>query len=99
LDFLIETRRICPQSSRILITAVLALPTIVDAINKGEVFRFVAKPWLREELVLTVRDAVQRHDLLTRNEALQTETQELNLRIREANSALKAQIGELNERT
>ena len=46
LDFLIESRRLRPQASRILITAVLALPTIVDAINKGEIFRFVAKPWL-----------------------------------------------------
>ena len=35
-----------------------ALPTIVDAINKGEIFRFVAKPWLREELVATVRNGI-----------------------------------------
>src|SRR2546421_8413936 len=51
LEFLVESRRICPHASRILITAVLSLPTIVDAINKGEIFRFVAKPWLREELL------------------------------------------------
>jgi response regulator RpfG family c-di-GMP phosphodiesterase len=56
LDFLIESRRLRPYASRILITAVLALPTIVDAINKGEIFRFVAKPWLREELIATVRN-------------------------------------------
>ena len=47
LDFLIESRRLCANASRILITAVLALPTIVDAINRGEIFRFVAKPWSR----------------------------------------------------
>ena len=34
LDFLIESRIYRPEASRILITAVLALPTIVDAINK-----------------------------------------------------------------
>ena len=33
LDFLIESRTIRPNASRILVTAVLALPTIVDAIN------------------------------------------------------------------
>jgi response regulator RpfG family c-di-GMP phosphodiesterase len=95
LDFLMESRRICPNSSRILITAVLALPTLIDAINKGEIFRFVAKPWLREELVLTVRNAVQRHDLLTRNEALHSESAELNARLREANSMLAAKVCEL----
>ena len=68
LDFLIESRRLRPNASRILITAVLSLPTIVDAINKGEIFRFVAKPWLREELIATVRNAFQRHELIVHNQ-------------------------------
>lgn len=97
LDFLIESRRLRPQASRILITAVLALPTIVDAINKGEIFRFVAKPWLREELVATVRNAVQRHELVTHNEVLQAETQSLNFRLREANAALEAKVHDLEQ--
>ncbi len=95
LDFLIECRRLRPQGSRILITAVLALPTIVDAINRGEIFRFVAKPWLREELVATVRNAVQRHELVTRNAALQDETQRLNAQLRDANAALEARVKDL----
>jgi response regulator RpfG family c-di-GMP phosphodiesterase len=97
LDFLIESRRLRPNASRILITAVLALPTIVDAINKGEIFRFIAKPWLREELIATVRNAVQRHDLVTRNEALQAETQTLNAQLRQANGALEAQVKDLEK--
>jgi response regulator RpfG family c-di-GMP phosphodiesterase len=97
LDFLIESRRLRPQCSRILITAVLALPTIVDAINKGEIFRFVAKPWLREELIATVRNAVQRHDLVTRNETLQAETLRLNNQLREANTTLEAKVIDLEQ--
>src|SRR6185369_8796100 len=97
LDFLIESRRTRPHASRILITAVLALPTIVDAINKGEIFRFIAKPWLREELIATVRNAVQRHELVTRNEALQAETQKLNAQLRQANVALEAQVKDLEK--
>jgi response regulator RpfG family c-di-GMP phosphodiesterase len=95
LDFLIESRRLRPHASRILITAVLALPTIVDAINKGEIFRFIAKPWLREELIATVRNAVHRHELVTRNEALQAETQKLNTQLRQANTALEVQVQDL----
>ncbi len=95
LDFLIESRNLRPYASRILVTAVLALPTIVDAINKGEIFRFVAKPWLREELIATVRNAVQRHDLVTHNEALQAETQSLNNKLTEANAALAKQVDDL----
>jgi response regulator RpfG family c-di-GMP phosphodiesterase len=97
LDFLIESRRLRPHASRILITAVLALPTIVDAINKGEIFRFVAKPWLREELIATVRNAVQRHDLVTHNDELQAETQRLNEQLRAANTALEAKVRDLEQ--
>ncbi len=95
LDFLVECRRIRPHASRILITAVLALPTIVDAINKGEIFRFVAKPWLREELIATARNAVHRHELVTHNSALQAETQSLNIQLTDANAVLAAQVGDL----
>jgi response regulator RpfG family c-di-GMP phosphodiesterase len=97
LDFLIESRRLQPHASRILITAVLALPTIVDAINKGEIFRFVAKPWLREELLATVRNGLQRHDLLTHNHELQAKTQELNARLTAANGELQARVLDLEQ--
>lgn len=99
LDFLVESRRLRPHCSRILITAVLALPTIVDAINKGEIFRFVAKPWLREELIATVRNAVQRHELVTHNEALTAETQRLNEQLRDANAELQAKVHDLEQQT
>ena len=97
LDFLVESRSLRPQASRILITAVLALPTIVDAINRGEIFRFVAKPWLREELIATVRNAVQRHELVTRNDVLQAETQRLNAQLTDANTTLEARVRDLEQ--
>lgn len=95
LDFLVASRECRPHASRILITAVLSLPTIVDAINKGEIFRFVAKPWLREELIATVRNAIQRHELITRNQALQEETVRLNQDLTAANEALQAKVTDL----
>jgi response regulator RpfG family c-di-GMP phosphodiesterase len=98
LDFLIESRTLRPDASRILVTAVLALPTVVDAINKGELFRFIAKPWLREELIATVRNAVQRHELVTRNKELQAQTQDLNSRLTASNAALAAQVRDLETR-
>jgi response regulator RpfG family c-di-GMP phosphodiesterase len=95
LDFLVESRRLRPHASRILITAVLSLPTVVDAINKGEIFRFVAKPWLREELLATVRNALQRHELITHNQVLQARTQELNTRLMVANQELEKKVLDL----
>ena len=51
LEFLNESKSLQPNASRILITGVLTLNTVIDAVNKGEIFRFLAKPWIREELI------------------------------------------------
>lgn len=95
LEFLIESKRLNPNASRILITAVLSLPTIVDAINKGEIFRFVAKPWLREELTATVKNAINRYQLVTENHRLTEETNRLNQELSAANAALADQVKSL----
>lgn len=97
LDFLVESRRLRPHASRILITAVLSLPTVVDAINKGEIFRFVAKPWLREELVVTVRNAIQRHELITHNAELTEQTQQLNAQLTSTNVQLEHRLADLEQ--
>ena len=54
LEFLNESKSLQPNASRILITGVLTLNTVIDAVNKGEIFRFLAKPWIREELILSL---------------------------------------------
>lgn len=95
LDFLVESRKTHPNASRILVTAVLALPTIVEAINRGEIFRFIAKPWLREELLATVRNAIQRHDLIVRNEMLQARSEQLNAQLTLANGELELKVRDL----
>jgi DNA-binding NtrC family response regulator len=59
LEFLAQVKQIQPDATRILITAVLSLGTVIDAINKGEIYRFIVKPWLREELLATVRSDFQ----------------------------------------
>lgn len=97
LEFLVEAKKIQPQTSRILITAVLSLPTIIDSINKGEIFRFLAKPWLREELTATVKNAVQRYELVNHNQQLQVETADLNVRLAEANRTLEGQVRALEQ--
>ncbi len=97
LEFLVECRRIQPLATRILVTAVLSLPTIVEAINRGEIYRFIAKPWLREELIATMRNASNRYELLHQNDRLLQETSRLNMELTRANTALAAQVNELEE--
>ncbi len=93
LEFLAQAAPLQPHASRILLTGVLSLDTVIAAINKGEVYRFLIKPWLREELLVTIQNAVQRYDLFCSNEALQGRTQAMNRELQ----AQVAFIGEQNE--
>ena len=92
LELLAEARKAQPFATRILITAVLSLDTVIEAINKGEIFRFIVKPWLREEFVATVQNAVQRYELICQNSHLQSSTQSMNEQLVELNRSLEQQI-------
>jgi response regulator RpfG family c-di-GMP phosphodiesterase len=92
LELLAQARELQPCAARILITGVLQLNTVIEAINKGEVFRFVVKPWLREELLATVKNGVHRYELISHNERLQEATQSMNEQLVDLNRSLEQQI-------
>ena len=97
LDFFALVKQIQPDAARILITAVLSLDTVIDAINKGEIYRFIVKPWLREELLATVKNAVQRYELICRNNVLQATTFAMNEKLKGVNQQLQDQIAQVAE--
>jgi response regulator RpfG family c-di-GMP phosphodiesterase len=92
LELLAHARELQPCAARILITGVLQLNTVIDAINKGEVFRFVVKPWLREELLATVKNGIHRYELISHNERLQQATQSMNEQLVDLNRSLEQQV-------
>lgn len=97
LEFLAQVKELQPEATRILITAVLNLNTVIDAINKGEIYRFVVKPWLREELLATVKNAVSRYELICRNSTLQAATMAMNEELTTLNRQLEAQVAKTEE--
>lgn len=56
-EFLREACKIAPRAMRILLTGYSDMQAILRSINEGEVFRFVNKPWLNDELTKTVAEA------------------------------------------
>ena len=85
VEVLTHAKQIRPDATRLLFTAYADIRAIVDAINEGNVFRYIAKPWEPEELETVVRQAVDQHNLITENVRLVAELRETNLRLVEAN--------------
>jgi len=92
LEFLAQAARIQPQATRMLITGVMEVGTVIEAINKGEIFRFIVKPWLREEFLAAVKNGIQRHELILQNSHLQSATQSMNEQLIELNRSLEQQV-------
>ncbi len=92
LELLAHASRLQPDATRILITAVADLDMVIEAINKGEIFRFILKPWLREEFLATVKNGVQRHELICQNNHLHAATQAMNEQLVELNRSLEKQV-------
>ena len=97
LELLSQARELQPDATRILITAVLNLTTVIEAINKGEIYRFIIKPWLREEFLVTIRNAVQRYELICRNQTLQATTLAMNDKLGKLNADLQVQVAQVAE--
>ena len=51
-----------PETVRILMTGQADRAHIIEAINEGRIFRFVAKPWQNEALFALVQEAMQAHE-------------------------------------
>lgn len=84
VELLREAASVRPETTRLLFTAYADLRTVVDAINQGHVFRYIAKPWEPDELQALIRQAVERHDLIAEKNRLLAELQAANARLREA---------------
>lgn len=64
VELLSRVREFSPDTVRVLLTGYADLPTAIEAINRGEVFRFHVKPWVDEEIVRTVEEGVQRYKVV-----------------------------------
>ena len=85
VEVLCQAKAIRPETTRLLFTAYTDIRTVIDAINEGHVFRYIAKPCDPDELAVVVRQAVEHHDLIVEKNRLLAELQESNARLLEAN--------------
>ncbi len=70
VDLLVEAKAIRPETVRMVVTAYKDASSILDAVNKGDVYRYVVKPWNADELRITIRRAIDSYELVRENRRL-----------------------------
>ena len=90
--FLEQVRARWPETTRLLLTGYSDVTSTIDAINRGEIYRYIAKPWNDDDLLLIVRDALERQRLTRENARLLTLTQAQNEELKDLNANLEDKV-------
>jgi two-component system response regulator HupR/HoxA len=83
-----QSLEVRPDLVPIVLTGYTDMDALVRAVNLGRIFRYIAKPWDRDELELTIRRAIETVDLVRRNTTLMGENARLVTELQRANERL-----------
>lgn len=76
-----------PDNIRMILTGFSDIDAIIEAINTGKVYRYITKPWDKEELKITIDKALETLQLRNRNKSLIIE-------LKNANENLEGKVAE-----
>jgi response regulator RpfG family c-di-GMP phosphodiesterase len=71
-----------PEPIRILLTGYADINAVIDAINKGQVYRYIQKPWMEDDLRINIEKAFELY-------MLRKENRDLTANLIEANEKLE----------
>ncbi len=88
-EFIHKTIEPYPNLVRLILTGYTDIDSLIEAINAGRVYRYLTKPWDKDELLVAVRQGLEVHRLATENLRLQEELRSANERLRVENAILR----------
>ena len=83
-----KAMEIQPDTARILVTGYSDIQAVINAINEGNVYYYIHKPWEPEDVRLIIRQAIDRYNLIQTNRSLVAEIEETNRRLSDENLLL-----------
>ncbi|MHA7836628.1 MAG: HD domain-containing phosphohydrolase [bacterium] len=94
VDFLASVRDRHNDVVRMMLTGYTDMTIAVEAINRGEIYRLITKPWNDEELKATLRQAFDHYDLKAEIKRLNQVTREQNFKLQDMNKNLEDKVRE-----
>lgn len=98
-ELLRRVHEIAPKTMKIMLTGQADLIAVTKAINHADLYRYIAKPWETTDLLLTVKEAILRHDherqLAEQNRLLHNMNAVLEEQVKARTAELEAQTQEL----
>ncbi|PCJ26327.1 MAG: two-component system response regulator [Flavobacteriales bacterium] len=70
VEFLESIIKQHPEPMRILITGYSDIEAVISAVNKGQIYKYVSKPWDNESLKMTINQTYEVYNLRKENQEL-----------------------------
>jgi len=93
-EFLKKAREVRPDAVRMVLSGYTDFNTVTNAINEGDIFKFLVKPWDDDALRETVRAAFEHYGVVTENRRLSSELQLANDALSAINQDLEKMVEE-----
>lgn len=91
-QFLAQVRERWPDTVRVLLTGYSDIKSTIEAINSGEVYRYITKPWDDIEILTTARQVFERQNLEREKRRLESLLQDKNKELTELNATLEEKV-------
>ena len=92
LEFLSRVRKDFPRIIRMILSGYTDVQTVTDAINEGNVYKFILKPWDDNNLLDAVHEALRLRILQDENENLNEEIRKKNEELVNINRNLESEV-------
>jgi len=93
-ELLAQDRERWPKVMRLMLTGTADLKAAISAIKEGEIYRYLTKPWNDEEVVSTIKSALERCALVRERDNLLELTKQQNLSLAEMVNTLEEKVKE-----
>jgi two-component system NtrC family sensor kinase len=97
VEFLTQVCEQRPETIRIVLSGYADTAAVVEAINLGQIYKFIPKPWNDEELKSAISAALQHQNLQQQNNRLNEELQKKNRQLEEINENLEQLVAQRTE--
>lgn len=98
IDFFSKIKNKYPDALKLILTGYTDIEAVIGAINEGQVFRYLTKPWKPIELELALEEAFDKYELITKNRRLMKDLENANLQLEEKVVARTKELEYANEK-
>ena len=92
VEFLKHACERSPETIRIVLSGYADTAAVVAAINEGQIYKFIPKPWNDDELKVTINKAIEVFFLRRKNENMAEEVMVINEELTKFNTKLEEEV-------